>query len=272
MEAQTDGRSRRDVDGRRADGDLRTHEEWSLAGQPHPSSSTQTGREDLLAAMVDLAERLTMAPDLMTSAKVVAEAAVALVPGVQDASVSLAGRGVGIETLASAGSLPELTDAAQVQCGEGPCIQAAWVDKVARLDDTETDTTWPEFSRRALALGVRSMLSFQLSLPRGDEDDDRIGAINTYAMHPHAFGAESERIGRILAVHASVGIGSAEREEQLRAALDSRDLIGQAKGLIMAQQQVSADHAFALMVRQARDTNTRLRDLAATLVSGHRPG
>ncbi len=234
------------------------------------SALTTRGR-DMVSAMVELAEDLTLAPDLMTSAQVVADAAVALVPGVQEASVSLARRGVGIDTLASAGTLPELADAAQVQCGEGPCIQAAWVDKIARLEDTETDTTWPEFSRRARALGVRSMLSLQLSLPRQDEDDERIGAINAYAMQPHAFGAESQRIGLILAVHSSVGIGSAEREEQLRAALDSRDLIGQAKGLIMAQQQVSADTAFALLVRQARDTNTRLRDLAATLVSGHRP-
>lgn len=242
-------------------------------------TQTQLGSEaptlavtDLTMAMVEVAEALSEAADLMASARVVADAAVALVPGVEEASVSLARRGVGIDTLASAGSLPDLADAAQVQCGEGPCIQAAWQDKIARLDDTETDRTWPEFSRRARALGIGSMLSLQLSLPRLDEEDDRIGAINTYAMRPHAFGADSARVGLILAVHASVGVGSAERESQLRTALDSRDVIGQAKGLIMAQQQVSADEAFALLVRQARDTNTRLRDLAATLVAGHRPG
>ncbi len=217
--------------------------------------------------MANLAAALMKAGGMVETAQVVAEAACSLIPGVEDASVSLARRGVGIDTIAWHGALPESADAAQVTTGQGPCIEAAWEDRLARLNDTQTDQQWPKFSAKARDLGVGSMLSLQLSLPRGDPGDDRIGAINCYARTPHAFGRDSETIGLFLAVHSAVGVGSAEREEQLRNALDSRDVIGQAKGMIMARQGLSAEAAFGIMVRQARDTNTRMADLATRLVA-----
>lgn len=242
---------------------------------PREGSAGATGLlegVDLAKAMVDIAEAMASAPDRDSTALVIAEAAVALIPGVDEASVSLARRAVGIQTLASTGVLPDRADEAQVASGEGPCIEVAWDDnRVAHLPDTWDHPQWPKFSQSARTLGVGSMLSFELSLPTVDEDDDRIGAINTYSRRAHAFDASSSEIGRILAVHASVGLGAAQREAQLREALDSRDLIGQAKGLIMAQQDISAEEAFDLLVRQSRDTNTRLRDLAMALLAGHRP-
>ncbi|MGB3185007.1 MAG: GAF and ANTAR domain-containing protein [Ornithinimicrobium sp.] len=216
--------------------------------------------------MANLAEALMKADGMVGTAQVVAEAACSLIPGTEDASVSLARRGVGIDTIAWHGALPEPADAAQVITGQGPCIEAAWERRLARLNDTQTDQQWPKFSAKAKDLGVGSMLSLQLSLPR-EPGDDRIGAINCYARTPHAFGRDSESIGLFLAVHSAVGVGAAEREEQLRHALDSRDVIGQAKGMIMAHQGLSAEAAFAIMVRQARDTNTRMSDLATRLVA-----
>jgi hypothetical protein len=222
----------------------------------------------LAQEMVNVVEAMTVASDLVSTAQIVAQSACALIPGAEQASVSLARRGVGIDTIASQGSIPQLADAAQVDTGQGPCIEAAWQQRLARLPDTQSDRRWPEFSARARSVGVGSMLSLQLSLPL-ETEEDRIGAINCYAESAQAFGRDSETIGLFLAVHASVGIGAAEREEQLRTALSSRDVIGQAKGLIMARQGLSAEAAFALMVKQARDTNTRIHDLAVGVVSRH---
>ncbi|HKJ10840.1 MAG TPA: ANTAR domain-containing protein [Ornithinimicrobium sp.] len=222
----------------------------------------------LAQEMANVVEAMTVASDLVSTAHIVAEAACSLIPGTQQASVSLARRGVGIDTIASHGQIPRQADAAQVDTGQGPCIEAAWQHRLARLPDTQTDRRWPQFSARARAMGVGSMLSLQLSLPQ-ETEEDRIGAINCYSESAHSFGRDCETIGLFLAVHASAGIGAAEREEQLRHALNSRDVIGQAKGLIMAQQGLSADAAFALMVRQARDTNTRMHDLAVGVVSRH---
>lgn len=216
--------------------------------------------------MADLAEAMMKASGVRDTAQIIAEAACTLIPGVEDASVSLTRRGVGIDTIAQHGRLPESADAAQIVTGQGPCIEAAWERRMARLDDTHTDQRWPAFSAKAEALGVGSMLSMQMSLPR-ELGDDRIGAINCYARTPHAFGRDSEMIGMLVSVHAAVGLGAAECEEQLRTALDSRDVIGQAKGMIMVQQGICAEDAFAVMVRQARDTNTRIHDLATRLVA-----
>ncbi|MGB7449913.1 MAG: GAF and ANTAR domain-containing protein [Ornithinimicrobium sp.] len=223
----------------------------------------------LAQEMVNVVEAMTVADDLLSTAQIVADSACALIPGAEQVSVSLARRGVGIDTIASRGQMPRQADTAQVDTGQGPCIEAAWHQRLARLPDTQTDRRWPDFSARARGVGVGSMLSLQLSLP-ADTEEDRIGAINCYSPSPHAFGRDSETIGLFLAVHASAGIGAAEREEQLRTALTSRDVIGQAKGLIMAQQGLSAEAAFAVMVRQSRDTNTRLHELAVGVVSRHR--
>lgn len=228
------------------------------------------GQLSVAQQMAELAQALTLAHTLERTAQVVAEVAASLIPGAQEVSMSLARRGVGIETIASRGSLPGRADAAQVDTGQGPCIEAAWKEQIARLEDTETDRRWPTFSARAKALGVGSMLSLQLSLPR-EREDDRIGAINCYSRAPRSFGRDSETIGMFIAIHASVGVAAAEREEQLRLAIGTRDVIGQAKGMIMSSQGISAEAAFAVMVQQARDTNVRIHDLATRLVSRH-PG
>ncbi len=228
------------------------------------------GQLTMAQQMANLAEAMTAGNDLIGTAQIFAEAATIVIPGVEEASVSLARRGVGIDTIASCGSLPRQADMAQVDTGQGPCIEAAWEQRIARLEDTATDRGWPIFSERARRLGVGSMLSLQLSLPH-ENNGDRIGAINCYSRTPHSFGRDSETIGLFFAVHASVGIGTTEREEHLRAALQSRDVIGQAKGMIMASQGMSSEAAFAVMVRQARDTNTRMHDLATRLVGRQQP-
>lgn len=222
----------------------------------------------LARAMADIAEEMAAAEGLAATSLVAAQGARRMIPGVDEASISLAKRAVGITTVASTGPLPDQADAAQVSSHQGPCIEVAWDDRVARLPDSATDEQWPVFSRRAHDLGVGSMLCFQLSLDETFEEE-RIGALNTYSRSPHAYTQESERIGLILAVHISVAVAFAERHDQMQEALAGRDLIGQAKGIIMASQGVDAETAFDLLVRRSRESNTRLRDVAAEVV---RPG
>ena len=56
--------------------------------------------------------------------------------------------------------------------------------------------------------------------------------------------------------------------EQLEAAVQSRAVIDQAKGIIMAQDQCTGDAAFQLLVRASQNRNVKLRLLAEQLVSG----
>ncbi len=124
-----------------------------------------------------------------------------------------------------------------------------------------TETRWPLFAQRAAEAGAGSMLSFQLFV----EGDD-LGALNLYAGTPGSFGDESEHVGLMFAAHAAVAFAGAHKHDQLTQALATRDLIGQARGILMERYKITGDQVFQLLVRVSQDTNRKLRDVADQLV------
>ena len=105
------------------------------------------------------------------------------------------------------------------------------------------------------------MLSFQLWV-----DSDNLGALNLYSTHANAFNDESEHIGLLFAAHAAVAYAAVHRQDYLHQAMETRDLIGQAKGILMERHHITGDRAFLALTRISQDTNRRLRDVAAELV------
>jgi hypothetical protein len=133
--------------------------------------------------------------------------------------------------------------------------------RTIRVDDLATDPRWPELSRRATAeLGVASILCFQLFV---HEDD--LGALNLVARRPGAFTDESERIGLLFASHAAVAVADAQDLNHITTALRSRDVIAQAKGILMERYKITAEMAFALLARTSQDANRRLFEVAEHL-------
>jgi GAF domain-containing protein len=108
-----------------------------------------------------------------------------------------------------------------------------------------------------LALGVRGGLSFKLYTA-----DRTAGALNLFAFEPSVFDSESEAIGSVLAAQAAAAIIASRRGEQLQSALLSRDVIGQAKGVIMERFSIDAVQAFALLRELSQSSNTKLSDVA----------
>jgi AmiR/NasT family two-component response regulator len=106
------------------------------------------------------------------------------------------------------------------------------------------------------------MLSFQLYV-----SGDNLGALNLYNGSPEAFSDQSEHVGLLLASHAAVAMAGAQHEEQLLQAVATRDLIGQAKGILMERYKITADQAFSLLIRASQDTNSKLRDVADHLIA-----
>ncbi len=104
------------------------------------------------------------------------------------------------------------------------------------------------------------MLGFQLFV-----EGDQLGGLNLYAGGPGAFDDESQDIGQMLAAHAAVAVAGAEREENLRSAVSSRDVIGQAKGILMERHELTADQAFAVLARVSQELNRKLADVAREL-------
>jgi GAF domain-containing protein len=188
--------------------------------------------------------------------------AVRAVPAASHAGVIIASGRRHLTTVATTGDVPTRLDALQQESGEGPCLTAATEQTVVRVTDTAEETRWPGYAREALGLGVRSMLCLPL-----EADDRLLGTLTLYAPTAQAFDQEDGpgSAAALLAALASVTLAQTQLVEQLREALVSRDLIGQAKGIVMTRYGLDADKAFGLIRRYSQDHNLKLAALAGEL-------
>jgi GAF domain-containing protein len=184
--------------------------------------------------------------------------AVQHLPGAQYAGITVTdGRGR-IDTPSAVGPYPGLLDSIQQRHHEGPSLQAIRQHDTVRVDDLNTEARWPNYRGDALAQSpIRSVLSFALSA-----DQHALGALNFYAERPHAFDADSERLGFVYATHVALAWNALRRETQFRDALASRDIIGQAKGMLMERHQINAEEAFGLLRQLSQESNTPVAELA----------
>jgi len=135
-------------------------------------------------------------------------------------------------------------------------------EPVVRVVDLRDDSRWPVLGERADALGVRSMLCFQLYV-----HGDSMGGLNVLSSKPNAFDEDAEIVGAMIATHAAIALADSQKLEDLRHALVNRDLIGQAKGILMERFKIDADQAFALLTRVSQDRNVKLHRLAEELAT-----
>jgi GAF domain-containing protein len=161
---------------------------------------------------------------------------------------------------AVAGEPPIVLDVLQQETGTGPCIDASRDQVTIRVDDIATETRWPKYTERALALGVASMLCVPLSV-----DEQQLGSVSLYASDRAAFTLADEYVARLFASQAALALAEAHRAEQMRQALSSRDVIGQAKGILMERHRITADEAFRLLSKHSQQANRKLADVARAL-------
>ncbi|BBZ17066.1 GAF and ANTAR domain-containing protein [Mycolicibacterium gadium] len=192
-----------------------------------------------------------------------AEHAAVQIPGAQYAGITLTRNGKHIETPAATHIYPMLLDKIQQRHQEGPCLTAAWEEKTVHVANLETDDRFPLYRQDALAeTPIKSIMAFQLFIA-----GETIGALNVYSEAPNVFDSESRNIGLVFAAHSSVAWNSARRDEQFKRALSSRDVIGQAKGMIMERYDVDAVRAFELLRKLSQDSNVPLIRVATELVA-----
>ncbi|HEY8300571.1 MAG TPA: GAF and ANTAR domain-containing protein [Jatrophihabitans sp.] len=221
--------------------------------------NTERPNPDLLAR---LARDLAAEPDVDGVLRRVVDAAVFQLDGADHAGITVLSKR-SVSTPVCSDDLVLKVDAAQYSANEGPCLNAA-LDPVpmVRVDDLRTDARWPTFAAAAVELGVLSMLSFQLYT-----EHDTIGALNIYADEANAFDDEDCHTGQLLATHAAVAAAAAVEAGNLRTALESRDVIGQAKGILMSRYQLTADQAFDLLITASQHTHRKLNDVASQLAA-----
>jgi hypothetical protein len=208
-----------------------------------------------------LASALAGGDDVRSALEGVVRAAAGTLPGAEHASVTESA-GEQYRTRVASSEFARTIDRIQYGTGEGPCLAALETETAVHVRDVLDDDRWPAFAEAAAATGFRSSLSLRLH-----GTGDRVAALNLFSTRPDAFDGGSRQVGALLARHAALALVAADQVEQLQQAVATRDVIGQAKGILMERHGLDADRAFAVLVRYSRDSNTRLRDVAETLVT-----
>lgn len=228
---------------------------------PQRSDDPRTETE-LLEQISEISSQLSEAEDLDELLQLIVDLAESYLDGCDGASLMLIGRNRAISTPAYSSRVAYESDLAQYETDEGPCLDALRDHRIYLIDDLETETRWPRYRAKALELGVRSMLSYRLYAKR-----ETFGALDFYGGRPRVYGSYSKIIGQVFASHAAVALKGAMTEAGLERAIETRDLIGQAKGIIMERERVSAADAFARLAASSQQRNIRVRDIAEQIVT-----
>lgn len=202
----------------------------------------------------------------------VVQSAVVTIEGCDLAGLSLAD-GPAPTLSARTDELVEEIEALQLLNAEGPGLDAIAENRIVSADDIAHDPRWPRFGPSANAIGVHSVLALPLTASAVP------GTLVLYSRSVAAFDATDRAKATILASLAGLATAAArshqaeeERFEGLHAALATREVIGQAQGILMERERISADEAFNTLRRASQHLNRKLRDVAQDLVdTGEKP-
>jgi GAF domain-containing protein len=230
-------------------------------GQPSAQDTGTTGALDALARrLADAARSLQRQTSPQQVMDGVVNLAREMVPGADEATITMVRKDRHCYSAAATSALASDFDVLQDETGEGPCLDAIWQQETVRVNDLASDPRWPVLGPRAAERGVRSMLCLQLFVHR-----DTLGALDLLAHAPSAFTDESEHVGLLLASHAAIAAADAHHFENVSSALVNRDVIGQAKGILMERFKITSDQAFAVLAKVSQDTNRKLSAVAEEL-------
>ncbi len=222
--------------------------------------NTSTAHEKLAAIVLS-------AQPLGATLGLIARIAVDELPGIDEASITLIERDRP-QSVAFHGPHAVQLDERQYESGYGPCIHAAATGTTIAIDDMAGETAYPDFAAQAVACGIKHSLAIALpvTLP------GRTAALNLYGSN-----APLDQAGRDLAhsfagyaavalTNAAVLDGALAEVQQMQAAMASRAVIEQAKGIIMAKRGCTPEEAFDALRQVSNDSNLKLRDIAVDLV------
>ena len=228
--------------------------------------------QEFLASTGDLTGLLSLEEGTNEALKRITDLAASLVGAADGVGITLVTWGPprttpSMRTAAHSNPWVERVDAGQYATGEGPCIDAivrSSVVNMRRLDDPR----YPQFCARAAHEELGSVLAIPLSV-----NDKAVGALNLYARTDDAFDDASQNLACNFAAQAAIALvnielyeGATKLNDQLNAAMDSRAIIEQAKGILMGREHCNADQAFEQLKGMSQTQNIKVRDLATTMV------
>lgn len=222
------------------------------------------GSGDELSRLADL---LTSSEDFDAALQQVAELARVVVPRSHGAAVVIREL-TRARTVATTDEQSRALAVYQYREDEGPGVEALRYGEPRRVDDVGSELRWPGFCREAERLGMRSTLAVPLRMAR-----DTAGAVTLYSRQAGAFGGVAHDVALLFASQTAIALSNADLfyagrrlVDNLQAALVSRAVIEQAKGVIMAQRGCSEPEAFAALRRESQHNHEKLHDVASRIV------
>nr|WP_162606554.1 GAF and ANTAR domain-containing protein [Jiangella asiatica] len=158
----------------------------------------------------------------------------------------------------------EQADLLQLEHREGPALSAMSHAGHIVVDDVSAEDRWMRWRDHVVDTGLRSALSFRIGTTTS-----AIGALDVYATRRGAFAADTATVARLYAQHASVALAAAQHESGLRRAIDARQAIGQAQGILIERHSLDPDAAFAMLRNGARERKITLSEHARQIVATH---
>ena len=238
-----------------------------LSGSSGAGRDTEQVSAELAAVLREMGAVVLASETVETIVELVIRSAVATIPGTTGAGVTLMDAR-GARSVAASDALVEQADALQYELDTGPCL-TSWRDRVTvRIDDLTTETRWPQWCAAASGLGVRAMLSVPLVT-----EGVSTGAIKVYSTAPDVYDERDEHLLTLFAKQAAILLVNTQTladarklSTDLAQALGTRDVIGQAKGALIAQGAPNEDAAFAMLVSASQRSQTKLHDVARQLI------
>jgi GAF domain-containing protein len=230
----------------------------TVRGRPDDVAVVLTELSGLLVDGESLDERLQRVVDL----------AIRTIPGCDAAGITL----VTDERPRTAAYTDERTiaiDRAQYEIGDGPCLDAIRRRQVNRCEVNDAEARWPAFTKAAVSESIRSFLAAPLLVHK-----EPLGALNLYSRQAAGFDALDEAFISLFSNQAAASVANSLRysdiaslARQLEAALASRAVIEQAKGVLMARHGLDSEQAFGLLRHQSQHRNVKLREVAHDVVA-----
>jgi GAF domain-containing protein len=230
--------------------------------------SGDAAREAVLArAFVRLADTLASDFDIVDFLHGLSEDSVEILRA-QAAGVMLADPGGGLRLIASSDERMRLLELFELQGAQGPCLDAFSSGRAIQASAADSRARWPVFAPRAFGAGFQMMCAVPLRVRT-----QVIGALNLFRDSDEPFNGTEMEIAQAMAEMAAIGLiqERALRErnllaEQLQAALNSRVVIEQAKGMLAEYLTITMGDAFKLLRNYARDHNRKLSEIASDIV------
>jgi GAF domain-containing protein len=211
-------------------------------------------------ALARLAHELHDQTDLERTLDKLVESAAAVV-GCDFAGVLVSSRQTQFDAIVASHPAAEKADRLQVEWHQGPAVAAVTEARTTLVSDTAADPRWPQWAAGMCDLQLGSALAVRLWTSQST-----LGALTFYARAPRWFDSDSLAVAEILGRHASIALATARQEASLWQAIDARKLVGQAQGILMERFDLDDAQAFEVLRRYSQNTNTKLNEVARTLV------